>query len=190
MTLKRAGVTAGMCLVFAAFFTMAGQTGLHAQGQNESALRTRISQYPQQIGNYLDLARLYADQGRYDDAEHVLSQAIVALRQQKMAAVSPQSGQPQAPAPVRVGGSILEPKLLKKVPPVKPQIAEQAQVKGVVIVEATIGTDGRIADARVIKSIPLLDQAALDAVRQWVYQPTLLNGVPVPVRMNVTIVFD
>jgi periplasmic protein TonB len=73
--------------------------------------------------------------------------------------------------------------------PVYPSIAQSARVQGVVIVEATIGPDGKVSDARVLRSIPLLDQAALDAVRQWVFTPTLLNGVPVPVIMTVTVNF-
>ena len=56
-------------------------------------------------------------------------------------------------------------------------------------IEATIGPDGAVKDAKVLRSIPLLDQAALDAVRQWVFTPTLLNGVPVPVIMTVTVQF-
>jgi len=62
-------------------------------------------------------------------------------------------------------------------------------VSGVVIIEATIGANGRVTDAKVLRSIPLLDQAALDAVKQWVFTPTLLNGVPVPVIMTVTVNF-
>ena len=57
------------------------------------------------------------------------------------------------------------------------------------IIEATIGPNGKVQDARVLRSIPLLDQAALDAVSQWEYSPTLLNGVPVPVIMTVTVNF-
>jgi protein TonB len=60
----------------------------------------------------------------------------------------------------------------------------------VVIIEAVIGTDGRVQEARVLRSIPLLDQAALDAVRQWEYSPTTLNGVAVPVIMTVTVNFQ
>ena len=59
----------------------------------------------------------------------------------------------------------------------------------VVIIEATIGPDGRVTDTKVLRSIPLLDQAAVDAVKQWTYTPTLLNGVPVPVIMTVTVNF-
>jgi protein TonB len=99
---------------------------------------------------------------------------------------------PPAPppvAPVRVGGNIKPPTKIRDVKPVYPAIAQSARVQGVVIIEATIGPNGRVQDARVLRSIPLLDQAALDAVKQWEFTPTLLNGVPVPVIMTVTVNF-
>jgi protein TonB len=90
---------------------------------------------------------------------------------------------------VRVGGEIKEPKLLKKVPPVYPPIAQSAKVQGIVIIEAIIGKDGHVKEARVLRSQALLDQAALDAVKQWVFTPTLLNKMPVEVVMTVTVNF-
>jgi protein TonB len=96
---------------------------------------------------------------------------------------------PPPQAPVRVGGAIKQPNKIKDVRPVYPPIAQSARVSGVVIIEATIGPDGRVKDAKVLRSIPLLDQAALDAVKQWQFTPTLLNGVPVPVIMTVTVNF-
>jgi len=96
---------------------------------------------------------------------------------------------PPPPQVVRVGGDIKEPKKIQDKKPVYPQIAQTAKVQGVVIIEATIGPSGKVQDARVLRPIPLLDQAALDAVRQWEYSPTLLNGVPVPVIMTVTVNF-
>jgi protein TonB len=96
---------------------------------------------------------------------------------------------PPPPAPVRVGGNIQTPKKVKDIPPVYPPIAQSARVQGVVILEATIGPDGRVQDVHVLRSIPLLDAAAIDAVKQWVYSPTLLNNVPVPVIMTVTVNF-
>jgi TonB family protein len=72
---------------------------------------------------------------------------------------------------------------------VYPKIAQSARVQGVVILEATIGPDGSVQDAKVLRSIPLLDQAAVDAVKQWQFAPTLLNGAPVPVIMTVTVNF-
>jgi protein TonB len=92
-------------------------------------------------------------------------------------------------AAVRVGGKIEPPIKMNDVKPVYPAIAQNAGVTGAVIIEATIGADGRVVDAKVLRSIPLLDQAALDAVRQWEYRPTLLNGVAVPVIITVTINF-
>ena len=77
----------------------------------------------------------------------------------------------------------------KDASPVYPQIAVISRVQGVVIIEATIGVDGTVQEARVLRSIPLLDSAALDAVKQWEFTPTLLNGEPVPVIMTVTVQF-
>jgi TonB family protein len=99
---------------------------------------------------------------------------------------------PEAPAPaqtVRVGGTIREPRKLKHVNPVYPAIAKQAHTEGVVILECSISPQGRVTEVRVLRGIPLLDQAAIDAVRQWEYEPTLLDGVPVPVINTVTVNF-
>src|SRR4249920_2246866 len=96
---------------------------------------------------------------------------------------------PPPPAAVRVGGNIKPPTKTKDVRPVYPSIAQSARVQGVVIIEATIGPDGRVQEAKVLRSIALLDAAALDAVKQWVFTPTLLNGTPVPVIMTVTVNF-
>jgi protein TonB len=90
---------------------------------------------------------------------------------------------------VRVGSGVQAPQQIYKVNPVYPPAAEAARVQGVVILEAMIGADGRVTDARVLRSIPLLDQAALDAVRQWQYTPTLLNGAAVPIIMTATVQF-
>jgi protein TonB len=78
---------------------------------------------------------------------------------------------------------------MKDVPPVYPAVARSARVSGDVVIEATVDEEGKVADARVVKSVPLLDQAALDAVRQWEYRPSLLNGVPTPVVVTVTVRF-
>jgi protein TonB len=90
---------------------------------------------------------------------------------------------------VKVGGQVRPPIRIKDVAPVYPAIAQSARVQGDVVIEATIDEEGKVADARVVKSVPLLDQAALDAVRQWEYRPSLLNGVPTPVVMTVTVKF-
>jgi protein TonB len=90
---------------------------------------------------------------------------------------------------LRVGGSVRAPTRTKHVNPGYPELAEAAGVQGVVILEARIGVDGKVSHARVLRSVPLLDQAALDAVMQWEYQPTRLNGQPVPIMITVTVRF-
>ena len=93
------------------------------------------------------------------------------------------------PEPLRVGGNILPPEKTRNVPPRYPPEAQSAGVTGVVIMDIVIGPDGRVAQAEVVRSIPLLDDAALAAVTQWEYRPTLLNGVAVPIATTVTMNF-
>ncbi|MDQ3068584.1 MAG: TonB family protein [Acidobacteriota bacterium] len=93
-------------------------------------------------------------------------------------------------APVRVGGAIGPPMKTRDVRPVYPPKAHEERVQGVVIAEVTIGCDGTVADAKVLRGVPLLNDAALAAIREWQYTATLLNGVPVPVIMTVTMTFQ
>ena len=74
--------------------------------------------------------------------------------------------------------------------PIYPDIARAARVEGLVILEATIDERGVVTDARVLRSVPLLDAAALAALKQWRYTQTLLNGTPVRVLMTVTFRFS
>jgi protein TonB len=98
---------------------------------------------------------------------------------------------PVEQAPIRImGGNLRAPKKVRDAPPVYPAIAQAARVEGIVILEATIDVNGQVREARVLRSIPLLDEAALAAVRQWEYTPTLLNGRAVPVVMTVTVAFS
>jgi TonB family protein len=89
---------------------------------------------------------------------------------------------------MRVEG-IQPPRKTRHVPPVYPPIALAARVQGIVIIEATIDAKGSVTNPRVIRSIPLLDAAALEAVRQWEFTPTYLNGIAVPVIMTLTVNF-
>jgi TonB family protein len=102
-----------------------------------------------------------------------------------------QPARPLSNGPViRVGdGGINTPVKIKDVKPVYPPIAQAAGVQGIVVMEVRIEPDGTVGTASVLKSIPLLDQAALDAVKDWRFTPTLLNGQPVAVVMAVTINF-
>ena len=76
---------------------------------------------------------------------------------------------------------------IRDVAPVYPDEARKANVSGVVVLEVTVGVDGSVTNPRVLRSIPLLDEAALAAVSQWQYQPVLMNGTPVPVVMTVAV---
>ena len=100
------------------------------------------------------------------------------------------SGVPPAAAPVRVGGSVKQPMRIAYVPPEYPVAASSTNVQGIVILEVTLNVKGQVQDVRVLRSVPLLDQAAVDAVRQWQYAPTVIDGVPVPVIMTETVRFE
>ena len=91
---------------------------------------------------------------------------------------------------VRVGGPVRNPVKTKNVAPEYPAVAKSARIGGTVQVQLTVDPNGKVADARVVKSVSLLDQAALDAVRQWEYTPTRVKGVAVPVIVNVAINFQ
>jgi protein TonB len=100
---------------------------------------------------------------------------------------------PPAPVdrgPVRVGGAITAPSLVSRVAPEYPNIAVNARVQGVVVLEAVVGRDGRVEEVKVLRSIPLLDAAAIAAVRQWRYSPLLLNGEPQRFVLTVTVGFS
>ena len=92
--------------------------------------------------------------------------------------------------PVRPGGNIQPPRRIVSVAPIYPVIAQQARVQGTVAIEALIGEDGKVRNAKVISGKVSLNDAALTAVRQWVFTPTRLNGEPVAVIMTVTVVFS
>ena len=119
------------------------------------------------------------------DAESGRERTELAAKKEKAAAAR----RVKLAAAVRVGGNVRPPIRVKDVAPVYPPVAKSARVTGDVVIEATIDEEGKVADTRVVKSVPLLDQAALDAVRQWEYRPSLLNGVPTPVVTTVTVKF-
>ena len=89
----------------------------------------------------------------------------------------------------RAGRDVTPPAKLSGNPPVYPELAKRARLEGDVVIECTIDPSGRVVNSTVTKSVPLLDQAALDAVASWRYRPTLVDGVPVPVLMTVTVRF-
>ncbi len=98
----------------------------------------------------------------------------------------------EAPPPtvVRIGGSIVAPKLVRQVKPAYPSVATQARVRGLVILEAQVDVHGAVKSLKVLRGPPLLEEAAMEAVRQWRYQPLLLNGEPREFILTVTVVFN
>jgi TonB family protein len=213
--------------IAALFVLLVQPAGVAQSGATEMQLLSRIAQQPGDVGSYLDLAKLYRANKRFDEAEQMLLRALELLREERRVGqqpigtsstvLRPQGGLPggasggvsggvrggvaggvstgvgpgytATQSPVRVGGDIKEPKKIRDVKPVYPSIAQTAGVTGVVILETIIATDGSVREAKILRSVPLLDQAALDAVYQWQFTPTLLNNEPVEVIMTVTVSF-
>jgi TonB family protein len=138
---------------------------------------------PTAVPDLLDAAKQAAAAGRPADEESAVREALALL----------QAAHPQPPAPggpVRIGGDIRAPKQIHYVTPVYPRAARDAGIHGTVVIEATLDRNGTVADAYVVSGVVDLNDAALAAVRQWTYTPTLLGGVPVDVLMTVTVVFS
>jgi protein TonB len=93
------------------------------------------------------------------------------------------------PKRITIGGNVQQAKLVRQPKPVYPPLAKQARISGVVHLAAVISKDGTIQDLKVISGHPLLIPSALEAVKQWVYQPTLLNGEPVEVSTQIDVNF-
>ena len=129
----------------------------------------------------------------FAEADALRARSIELNKEGPQRQVDPRSpGLPQAPPPpqpVRVGSTIRVPTKVHDVRPVYPADAMAARVQGVVICEIVIDTTGHVSDVKVLRSIELLDAAAVEAVRQWEFEPTWLNGMPVPVIMTVTVNF-
>ena len=186
---------------------------LNQPHQVENALRELIAQQPDDLRPAFRLAKLLEDEELTDAAEDVL----LAARRQQPDSVEPyrmlaqdyarratafaRQAQQQTPAPApgnpgerddngvyRVGGPIAPPSRLDvaKYPPE----AVAAGIQGNVLAEIVVNESGDVSDAKVVRSIPMLDEAALQAVRNWHFAPTMVNGQSVPVRMVVTVNFS
>ena len=121
------------------------------------------------------------------DSAHAL---VIDLGTTGPATVAPPPPTVPVPKIVHVGGVIREPRKLVHVAPVYPEIARLSRVQGIVTMEAILDATGKVESVRVLSSQPLLEEAAVRAVRQWRYTPTALNGVPVPVLMTITVRFS
>lgn len=108
----------------------------------------------------------------------------------QLAAGTQGSQAPNAQGPLRVTGDVMQAKLTHRVPPVYPQIARLAHVAGTVVVRATVSKDGAIQKLAFLSGPALLRQVAMAAVKQWKFEPTLLNGQPVEVETEIPVNFD
>lgn len=143
---------------------------------------------PAELG---ELARFFAARGEHADAARAVERAEEALaRETAMMSVEPAApAAPVEPGTVRVRPQFRPPMKTKDVKPEYPRWALEAKVEGHVLLDAKVGRDGRVVAARVLRSIPALDQAAIDAVLQWEFTPTLRNSVPTEIRMKVSVAF-
>ena len=127
----------------------------------------------------------------------VLGRILAGSIQQEFLAAPPPPPPPPPPPkalerqePYRVGGDVKEPRLIKLVPPKYPSLAKQSRVQGTVVLEATLREDGTVDAIRVVSGHPLLVHAAIDSVKQWRYEPTLLNGHPVAIVLTAIVTFE
>ena len=88
-----------------------------------------------------------------------------------------------------IGGKVQEAKLIRKVEPIYPEIARRARISGLVVLEVTIDEEGNVTGWKIQRGHPVLVEAAVQAVKQWKYSPTLLNGEPLQVVSTVNIDF-
>jgi len=127
-----------------------------------------------------------------DGASKTASPSTAGAPARTAAAGSPRPGVAAQYGPIRVGDvgvDIRPPTRIFNVNAIYPEEAKAAGIEGVVVMQITIGEDGSVTNAVVVRSVPMLDAAAIESVLQWQYQPTLLNGMPVEVEMFVTVSF-
>jgi TonB family protein len=177
----------------------------------EQVLRDLIALTPDDLAPAFRLARMQEDRGLIEAAEATLLDArhrqpdaiepnsvlaqfyarrVTALHsrdRQTPAETFSNPGEPDANGVYRIGGQMNPPE--REGVPHYPPDARAAGIKGVVQTEIVIAPDGSVSTARVVRSIPLLDEAALEAVKTWKFAPTIVNGQPVPVRMVVSVNF-
>jgi protein TonB len=147
------------------------------------------------------LAKVQEDHGLVDSAEDTLLQtrrqqpdavepyALLSAFYGRQAAARRRVPERNDGGPYRVGGDLRPPSKVMDVKPVYPPEALAQRVQGVVILEVVVNEFGRVTQPKVLRSIPLLDEAALEAVRQWQFTPSMLNGQTVPVVMTTTVNF-
>ena len=131
------------------------------------------------------------DEGVPGGVEGGISSGVVGERVTTVegAGVPPPPPPPVSHEPVRIGGRVQAPGLIRRVEPLYPVIAQMSNIDGVVILEAVVGEDGHVRSVKVLRGHPLLGKAATDAVEQWRYEPLRLNGTPAAFELTVSLWF-
>jgi TonB family protein len=155
-----------------------GEAGLPPD--NETQLLQQTTLRPDDPQPYLELANLYYQQERFEESAATMARAARLIAEPA----------PRRPQAASAGGEIDPPRKVRDVLPIYPAAARAGGVSGTVLIDATIAANGTVQAAEVVRGVPLLDDAALAAVGQWMYTPTYLNGVPVPVRVSVRVTFS
>lgn len=189
-----------------------GETYLDEPATEEAVLRELVRLTPDNLALHFRIARLQEKMAMPESAESTLLNVrylypdkqevyreLAAFYARRTTALSveraserrrqPVPGQPDEDGVYTVGGGLLPPAKLQHVSPQFPPDALSAGFQGVVIAEIVVDEGGRVRDATIVRSIPLLDDAALAAVRRWKFNPTTVDGRTVPVRMTVTVNF-
>jgi protein TonB len=138
-------------------------------------------------------ANVFASAGSGKDVADLMAGILTPPAQAPAAAPvvhAPPPAAPAAPPRVRVGTGVKAAEVIERIAPVYPALARQSRISGVVELEGVVGIDGHIRELRVISGHPLLVRAALDAVAQWRFRPTLLNGEPVEIVQPVIVRFN
>ncbi len=187
--MKQSVVVAVTCITAMLVSSSGDLAARSTQSARERELLSQLADRETAFAASLGLAALYRTERRTSEAVRMLDGAREILwAEQRM----PESGhpmpRPDPRVPVRVGGDVPEPRRISSVEPVYPASARNGEA-GVVVVEFIIDAAGNVERARVLRSSPLFDAAALEAVRQWRYEPTLLGGVAVPVLTTAVLGF-
>lgn len=155
---------------------------INVSGLSDSARQQLLSQLPIHVGDAYspDNVQQISDAAQQFDSHLVVTAA----------SASPQDSRPTPPGAQRIGANVQAANLLTAVRPIYPPLAKMARQQGTVKFETTISKEGTVEDLKVISGPPLLVASAMEAVKQWVYRPTLLNGVPVTVITTIDVNFS
>ena len=199
----------GMCCLAAIVLVAEREAGSQGRSQDpqvsEATLLSRIAAQPEDPAAYLDLAKLYYREERYQHAADTADRAVKIIARAQVtrvprlresilinaptATLGKQLQTPPITPPAIAATGMIEPRKIHHVMPIYPESARLAGVQGIVVIDAIIDRDGNVSEPRIIQSVPLLDDAVLTAVRLWKYRPTTVNGANVPSATTITVTF-